>query len=141
MQIEPYKDVYYRLKNGKPYLIGSKCKKCNYVAFPRKVVCPACISNGSMEEIELSRSGIIDTFSILHVAAPGFSVPYAVARINLPDGPMVFSMMNLPQSGRSFEVGDKVELVVGRIREDEKGDEIIGYKFQLPEARQEGEKI
>jgi len=50
-------------------------------------------------------------------------------------------MMNLPLSGRSFEVGEEVELVVGKIREDEKGDEVIGYKFQLPEARQGGEKI
>jgi uncharacterized OB-fold protein len=141
MQIEPYKDVYYRLKDGKPFLIGSKCRKCNYVAFPRKVICPACIAKDSMAEIELGRFGRIDTFSILHVAAPGFSAPYAVARIHLPEGPMIFSMMNLPPSGRSLEVGDEVELAVGKIREDEKGDEIIGYKFQLREGKAEGGTI
>jgi uncharacterized OB-fold protein len=94
-----------------------------------------------MAEIELSRFGRIDTFSILHVAAPGFSSPYAVARIILPEGPMVFSMMNLPPSGRSLEVGDEVELAVGKIREDEKGDEIIGYKFQLREGKAGGGTI
>ncbi len=49
-------------------------------------------------------------------------------------------MMNLPLSGRSFEVGDEVELVVGKIREDEKGDEIIGYKFQLPKEGRRGNR-
>lgn len=141
MQMTPYENIYYHFKEGKPYLIGSKCKDCGYIAFPKRAVCPACLTKDSMEETELSRSGTIETFSVLYVAAPGFSVPYAVARINLLDGPTIFSMLNLPLLGRSFEVGDEVELVVGKIRDDEKGEEIIGYKFQLPEARQERESI
>jgi uncharacterized OB-fold protein len=135
MPISPYEGKYYRFKEGKPYLIGSKCKNCDYVAFPAKVVCPACITKDSMEEIELSRFGIIDTFSILHVSPPGFPVPYAVARISLAEGPLVFSVLDLPHSGQSIEIGDEVELAVGKIREDEQGDEIVGYKFQLVEAK------
>jgi uncharacterized OB-fold protein len=135
MQVEPYKDLYYRSRDGKPYLIGSKCKHCGYVAFPKRVVCPACITKDGMGEMELSPFGTIDTFSILHVAPPGFPIPYGVAYVTLPEGPRVFSMMNLPPPGRSIEMGDEVELVVGKISEDERGEEVISYKFQLVETR------
>lgn len=129
MQIKPYEKIYYGFKDGKPYLIGSKCQKCGYVAFPKKVVCPACITNGSMEDIELSRRGSIDTFSILHVAPPGFPVPYTVGYVCLPEGPRIFS--NLSYSGETIEIGDSAELIVGKIRDDESGNEVIGYLFKV----------
>ncbi len=138
MQITPYENIYYHVKEGKPYLIGSRCKNCDYVAFPKRAVCPSCISKDSMKDIELSRTGKIDTFSILHVAAPGFSVPYVVGYVSLPEGPRIFSMISY--SGESLEIGDEVELMVGKIREDELGNEVIGYKFKLPEAKKDDEK-
>jgi len=138
MQITPHENIYYRVKEGKPYLIGSRCKNCDYVAFPKRVVCPSCISKDSMKDIELSRTGKLDTFSILHVAAPGFSVPYAVGYVNLPEGPRIFSMITY--AGESLEIGDEVELMVGKIREDELGNEVIGYKFKVPEAKKGDEK-
>lgn len=131
MKISTYENIYYRFKDGKPYLIGSRCRFCSYVAFPKKVVCPACVTKGSMEEIELSSKGRIDTFSVLHVGAPGFSVPYIVAYVVLPEGPRVFSMINgCEPSEKSLEVGTDVELIIGKIHDDEQGNEIIGYKFR-----------
>jgi len=128
MQIKPYEKIYYDFKDGRPYLIGSKCNQCGYVAFPKKMVCPACLTNGSMEDMELSRRGKIDTFSILHVAPPGFPVPYTVGYVCLPEGPRIFSI--LTDSGKAIDIGDDAELVVGKIREDELGNEVIGYQFK-----------
>jgi len=131
MIISPYENIYYRFKDEKPYLIGSKCKICGYVAFPKKVVCPVCLTKESMEEIELSGKGKIDTFSVLHVGAPGFAVPYVVAYVVLQEGSKVFSMIEgCEPSEKSLEVGTDVELVVGKIRDDEQGNEVIGYKFK-----------
>ncbi len=131
MKIFAYENIYYRCKDGKPYLIGSRCSHCNYVAFPKKVICPACVTKESMEEIELSRKGKIDTFSVLHVGAPGFAVPYIVAYVVLPEGPSVFTMVEgCEASEKSLKVGEDVELMIGKIREDEQGNEVIGYKFK-----------
>ena len=138
MQITPYENVYYRFRGGKPYLIGSQCQNCGYVAFPQRVVCPACVMKDSMKEIELSPSGKIDTFSVLHVAAPGFAVPYVVGYVSLPEGPRIFSMIRY--AGESMEIGDEVELFVGKIREDELGNEVIGYQFKPRTAEKGDEK-
>jgi len=129
---------YYRFSSGKPYLIGSKCRACGYVDFPPKVVCPACVTNGSMEEVQLSSRGKIDTFSVLHVGAPGFTVPYILAYVVLPEGPRVLSQITgCEPSEDSLEIGIDVELVIEKIREDEQGNEVKSYKFR-PVAR--GEK-
>jgi uncharacterized OB-fold protein len=136
MQIKPYEKVYYDFKDGRPYLIGSKCKACGYVAFPKKMVCPACLTNGSMEDIELSRRGKIDTFSVLHVAPPGFPVPYTVGYVTLPEGPRVFSILS--DSGKAIDMGDDAELIVGKIREDELGNEVIGYRFRTGGSERKG---
>lgn len=131
MILSPYENIYYKLKREKPYLIGSKCKLCSYVAFPKKVVCPFCVKKESMEEIELSGKGKLETFSVLHVGAPGFVVPYIVAYIVLFEGPRVFSMINgSDPCGESLEEGTEVELIIGKIRDDEEGNEIFGYKFR-----------
>lgn len=137
MQIKPYEKIYYDFKDGRPYLIGSQCKKCGYVAFPKRMVCPACVTNGSMEDIELSRRGKIETFSILHVAPPGFPVPYAVGYVSLPEGPRIFSILSY--SGEEINIGDPAELKVGKIREDELGNEVIGYQFETGDAKGKGE--
>ncbi len=131
MKISPYENIYYRFRDKEPYLIGSKCKICGWVAFPKKVVCPRCVTKESMEEIELSREGKIDTFSVLHVAPQGFTSPYVVAYVILPEGPRVFSIINNCEPSRlSLEEGSEVELIISKIYDDEKGNEIVGYKFR-----------
>jgi uncharacterized OB-fold protein len=131
MKIYNQENLYYRLENNTPYLIGSKCKQCGYVAFPKKVVCPACVTKGSMVEIQLSRRGRLDTFSVLHVGPPGFATPYVVGYVVLPEGPRVFSMIKGCQpSEDSLEIGQEMELTLGKIRHDEHNNEFVGYQFR-----------
>lgn len=70
----------------KPYLIGSKCSACGYVAFPKRPVCPICIREGTMNEIALSTRGRINTFTISRVASIGFKAPYIQAYVDLRRG-------------------------------------------------------
>ena len=136
--VEPEKNViyqeaeYYNLDSpdGRPYLIGSKCRLCGHATFPPRVVCPVCIDKESMEEISLGSRGQVDTFSVLHIGAPGFKAPYVVAYVVI-SGVKVFSLITgCEPSEDSLEIGSDVELVVEKIREDEQGNEIRGYKFR-----------
>lgn len=113
------------------YLIGSKCRLCGYVSFPKRLVCPACIKENTMEETRLSRKGKIYSYSVMHVSLPGYKAPYVIARIELPEGPRVFSLITgcEPQEG-VLEIGTEVELVIGKITEDKEGNDIIGYMFR-----------
>lgn len=124
---------YYRFDSpsGKPYLIGSRCRSCGYATFPPRVNCPACINKECMEEISLGSKGEVDTFSVLHVGAPGISAPYIMAYVVMPAGVKVFSLITgCEPSEESLKIGAEVELVIEKIRVDEEGNEVRGYKFR-----------
>ncbi len=115
----------------KPYLIGSRCKTCGRVAFPRTYVCSVCMTADTMEEVPLSTKGTIDTFTVIHVAPLGFKAPYVQAFVNLPEGPRIFSLIGgCDPLNNDLKDGTEVELSVEKITEDEKGNDLIGYKFQ-----------
>ena len=125
--------LYYQplIPSEKPYLIGSKCCSCGCVTFPKKVVCPACIRDDTMEEIPLNRRGRIYSFTVVQIAPPGFVAPYIQAVVDLAEGPRIFSLITgCEPSEESLEIGMEVELVIDKICEDEEGNELIGYKFQ-----------
>lgn len=133
----PYENIYYRLRDNIPYLIGSRCTNCDYVAFPKKEVCPACVTRGNMEETELSRTGKVDTFSVLHVGAPGFPVPYIVGYVKMPEGVRVFSVIQCENNSvESIEIGMDVELILSKIRDDDQGNEIMGFQFRSSQKEQ-----
>jgi uncharacterized OB-fold protein len=83
------------------------------------------------DDIPLSRNGIIDTFTVINVAPVGFKAPYIQAFVDLPEGPRVFSLITgCDPLKNELKEGSPVELVIEKVREDEKGNELIGYKFR-----------
>lgn len=125
------REGWFYAGEGESYLIGSRCGSCGYVSFPKRLICPACLRENTMEEIPLSRKGQIYSYTVQHIALPGFQAPYVVARVELPEGPKIYSLITgcKPVEG-ALEIGDEVELVIGKIKEDEKGNEVIGYLFR-----------
>ncbi|OPY58406.1 MAG: hypothetical protein A4E57_04858 [Syntrophorhabdaceae bacterium PtaU1.Bin034] len=115
----------------KPYLIGSKCKICGRVSFPKAYVCSVCMNEDSMEEIPLSTKGTIDTFTVVKVAPLGFKAPYIQGFVNLPEGPRIFTLFTgCDPLNHNLKDGAEVELVVEKVREDENGNDLVGYKFR-----------
>lgn len=113
------------------YLIGSKCRACGRVFFPRRPVCRVCMTDDTMEETPLSTRGKIDTFTVVQVAPLGFKAPYIQAYVDLPEGPRVFSLITgCEPSENALKEGQEVELVIDKVTEDEKGNDLIGYKFR-----------
>lgn len=121
----------FRSSSDDPHLVGSKCRLCGYIAFPSRIVCPACVVKDSMEEVDLGSKGKILTFSVLHVSAPGFQAPYILAYVVVPQGAKILSLITgCEPSEKSLNVGSEVELVVEEIRKDKQGNEVRGYKFR-----------
>lgn len=114
-----------------PHLIGSRCRKCGYAAFPKREICPACVEEGLMEEIPLSRRGRLNTFTLTTVAPPGFQAPYIQGFVDLPEGCTVFTLITgcEPSEG-SLQIGQEMELVIEPVRLDEEGNQLLGYKFK-----------
>jgi uncharacterized OB-fold protein len=113
------------------YLIGGKCKSCGRVFFPKIAVCRVCMVDATIEEIALSARGKIDTFAVVHVAPMGFKAPYIQSYVDLPEGPRIFALITgIDPMHNDLKEGAEVELVIDKIREDEKGNDLIGYMFQ-----------
>lgn len=113
------------------YLIGTRCRACGRVFFPKCLACRVCMTDDTIDEVPLSTRGRIDTFTVVHVAPAGFKAPYIQAFVDLPEGPRVFSLITgCDPLDNDLHGGSEVELVIEKIREDERGNDLIGYKFR-----------
>jgi uncharacterized OB-fold protein len=117
--------------DDKSYLIGSRCRVCGRIFFPKQSICRICMVDDTMEETALSTKGKIDTYTVVHVAPMGFKAPYIQGFVDLPEGPRIFSLITgCEASENALKTGTEVELVIDKITEDEKGNDLIGYKFR-----------
>jgi uncharacterized OB-fold protein len=115
----------------RPSLKGSKCSDCDYLAFPPARVCPICLKENTMEEVSLGPKGKLDSFAVVRQAPPGFIAPYMLGIVRLPEGPEVFTLITgCEVSDTALTIGQEMELIIDRIRDDDEGNEIIGWKFR-----------
>lgn len=113
------------------YLIGSKCRICKSVLFPKIMVCPECLKEDTMEEVALSKRGTLYTYTVLYMPIPGYPAPYIIGRTQLPEGPIITSpITGCEMKEGALNIGDDVELVIGKISETDKDEDIIGYMFR-----------
>lgn len=112
-------------------LIGTKCNTCGRVFFPSRVICPDCRRKGVLEPFQFSGKGKIYSFSIIRSASDDFKkiAPYAVAIIELEEGAKLTSQL-VDCDVENIEIGDPVEMVFRKIREDGK-DGVISYGFKF----------
>jgi len=107
-------------------LVGSKCKSCGQIFFPKVQPCLNCFHK-DLEEIPLSRQGELYSYATAYMPASHFQPPYTVGYVNLPEGVRVFAPLKEVE-GQSFKVGLPMKLVIEELWRD--GDkEVIGYKF------------
>jgi uncharacterized OB-fold protein len=115
--------------NKKPEnLIGIKCKNCQKIAFPKKIICPYC-SHSEIEEVPLSKRGKIYTYTICRVPVKNIKAPYAIGYIDLEEGVRIFSLFTNWKE-EDLEIGKEVEVVFEKFKETEE-EEIWIYKFRL----------
>ncbi len=123
------------VSRDKQQLIGSECPHCGEIYFPRKAknLCVHCQKEG-LRDIKLSRRGKIDAFTII-TQQPGGGyyfgpVPYAIGVVELPEGVYIETPLKAEKL-EDLAIGQEVELVIESIWDDNKGTELIGFKFQL----------
>ena len=124
--------MFWRLKNQKYNLIGSKCDNCGEVFFPNRTICPNCRRNGKMRDITLSGLGKIESFTVINNPPKGFEemYSYVVGIIKLNEGPMISAQ--IVNKKDEIAIGDKVRMIFRKISEDGNAGLIsYGFKFEL----------
>lgn len=112
-------------------LIGSKCPNCGKTYFPPRNVCRECGAT-KLEEVKLSETGRIITWSVVHEPPRGFEryVPYVIAVVELDDGTRLMSQITDCEP-EELQIGTRVHTVFRKIREEgESGIIYYGYKFK-----------
>ncbi len=110
-----FKNYNEALKNNK--LLGLKCKSCNAITVPPKMVCQQC-AGLDLEIIELKGSGKIRTFTTVNVAAEGreSECPYVIVMVKLDEGPWLMGNLtnispdkaDMSLIGKGVKMGSKV---------------------------------
>ncbi len=114
-----------------PVLQGSRCGSCGKVLFPKRMICPGCLSKENMEEVALSRQGELYSFSIAHVAPEGFKTPYAFGLVILPEGLRLFSIIQeCEPCDEILKIGLLVELGLGAVVKNAEGQDVYSYIFK-----------
>lgn len=67
-----------------------RCQPCDAHYFPPRPFCPRCLSDAVPWEATSGR-GTLHTYVINHRAAPGFEPGYAIAVVELEEGPRMMS--------------------------------------------------
>ena len=112
-----------------PHLLGSKCKTCGEVTFPKQPWCANC--GGEAEELVMSSKGKLYSFSNVHNAPPeGYKgpIPYGVGSVEV-DGVRVMCNITEPDP-KKLKIGMDMELVIGSLFVDEQGNDVIGFQFR-----------
>jgi uncharacterized OB-fold protein len=61
----------------------------------------------------------------------GLPTPYLIGFIELPEGIKLFSLLTQCDPWEQvLKVGMEMEMVIETIRQDEEGNEIVGYKYR-----------
>jgi uncharacterized OB-fold protein len=121
-----------------PCLLGSRCRNCGTVVFPKMPVCPACRKNGTMEEAEIGRTGKLYSHSIAQVAPQGFPAPSFQIFVELAEGPRVFALVGCecPVELGVLEDGMELRLVIEPVSPTRK--DTLTYKY-VPLPRMSGD--
>ena len=114
-----------------PALSACRCRSCGRTFFPRREICPDCFDAGALEETAIQGRGVIHASTVVHIPAPvGIPSPYAYGYVDMETaGVRLFALFTGAEPA-SFTPGREVELVIGPVRVDARGREIMGYMFR-----------
>ena len=114
--------------DGRPTLIGSECADCATRVFPPVALCPECMGDG-VAPLALARSGRLYSYTTVHVAPRGWTVPYIAGYVDLPEGVRVFTHV-VGASEEQLAMEMEVELTTAALGTDGDGEAFSSYAFR-----------
>lgn len=133
----PVVEGLFTWPSNDPHLIGTQCKTCGTVSFPKSPVCrnARCKNKADVEEILLNRRGTLMSYTLVcyppppPFVAPDPFTPFAIGEVRFPEGIAIIGQM----SGYKYEelkIGMEVEMLIDKLFDDEKGNEVMTWKFR-----------
>ena len=92
-----------------------RCDAYANVYFPPRPFCPACASR-KVSIFKASGKAKLYSYVIHHRPVPGFTPPYAIAVVELDEGPrMMSNIVDCPQTPEALELDMKLEVAFEKL--------------------------
>lgn len=86
-----------------------RCNACAHAYFPPRPFCPAC-GNRKVSVFKASGRAWLYSYIIHHRPVPGFTPPYAIAVVQLEEGPrMMTNIVDCPQTPEALQLDMALE--------------------------------
>lgn len=116
-----------------PYLIGGRCSKCGFVTLGARQICPGCLEPDTMGEEPIGRRGTLYACTVIHQAAEGFEVPFAVGYVDIGEEVRVFAHIENTVESRALD--GSVELTVAPLKTGADGAALLGPRYRAVKGK------
>jgi uncharacterized OB-fold protein len=112
---------------------AAKCKGCGAVWFPPRLICAEC-GKREFEQVVLSKTGKVKTFTVIRVAPTEFSdeAPYAIGVVEL-DGGVTIQCQIVDCLPEDLKTGMPVKIEFRKVKQEGHAG-IINYGFKAVPA-------
>jgi uncharacterized OB-fold protein len=87
-----------------------RCDACRHTYFPPRPFCPKCASR-NVSVVRASGRATLLSYVIHHRPTPGFTPPYAIAVVELDEGPrMMTNIVGCPQTPEALQLDMPLEV-------------------------------
>ncbi|MFT3854100.1 MAG: OB-fold domain-containing protein [Ilumatobacteraceae bacterium] len=125
--------VNYLALTDAPHLVATVCTACGASYFGRRNGCAAC-GGAQFTTRAVAREGVLTSFSIVHLAAPGVDVPFISGTIDC-DGVLVkANVVGVPCQPEAVHVGMRLQLTTWPLAPDVDGRVAIAFGFTPTEG-------
>jgi len=103
---------------GELRLQRCRARACGRAYFPPRPFCPHC-GSGDVEVFRASGRATLYSYVIHHRPVPGFTPPYAIAVVELDEGPrMMTNITGCPQTPEALELDMPVEVAFEKLDDE-----------------------
>jgi uncharacterized OB-fold protein len=94
-----------------------RCDDCSKAYFPPRPFCPHCASR-NVSGFAASGKATLYSYVIHHRPVPGFTPPYAIAVVQLAEGPrMMSNIIDCPQTPEALQLDMPLEVAFQKLDE------------------------
>ena len=95
-----------------------RCKSCEQAYFPPRPFCPEC-SSRDVEVFKASGKGTLYSYVINHLKSPGYEPPFAIAVVELEEGPrLMANILDCPQTPEALVLDMPLEVTWERLNDE-----------------------
>jgi len=121
-------DAVRREPDGSVRLVGSECQDCKTRIFPPSDVCCECMSE-NLAPIAMGPAGTLYSYSVVHAAPKGWTLPFVAAYVDMPEGVRVFAHI-VDIDPADVVIDMPVEATIALLGTDEFGQPVESYAFR-----------